>query len=643
MQIRPTFYHGLSALLLTAVLSGCSPLPPQPETVRDPDVARAAALLAENRYLEASALYQALASRITGTQGSDFLLRAIDSALRGEDLDRAEQLASQARSLPLDRQQALQLELLLAEIRLARHQGDLALVALLGVNQAELPESLFLRYLRDLAQAYRQVGNLLESANTLQRLDIRLGQDLDARLAVQGDILRALTALNERTLKALQPSPPGDSGAWMEIALLIKQHGSDPETLAPHVAQWRQRFPDHPMLPQLLQRSIERLQEQVRQIDHIAILLPRQGRYAGAAQALRDGILATYYELPQDKRPHLRFYDSSDPASVWPLYAEAIANGAQAIIGPLQKEAVGQLARAGELDVPVLALNHVSSDTASPVNFYMFSLDPEHEAVLAAEHMWQQGLRRPIALVPDNEWGQRLRRAFSERWLTLTGEAVQGRAYPAQSSDFSKPIKDLLHLDLSKARHIRMQRWLGQNLEFEPRRREDVDAVFVAARPSAAQSMHPQLAFFRAGDLPMYTTSHAWTGSLTQQQLTDMRGILLPDLPLLAVPADRERLGQLLPGVMGPGVRLYAMGIDALRLLPHLQRMLHSPYETLDGQTGNLYMNAEHQILRQLVWLRLDSPAQILGYSDRMDLDGGETREPSMPLESVAVEGIGPE
>jgi len=122
-----------------------------------------------------------------------------------------------------------------------------------------------------------------------------------------------------------------------------------------------------------------------------------------------------------------------------------------------------------------------------------------------------------------------------------------------------------------------------------------------------------------------------------------MRGILLPDLPLLAVPADRERLGQFLPGVMGPGVRLYAMGIDALRLLPHLARMLDSPYETLDGQTGNLYMNAEHQILRQLVWLRLDSPARILGYSDRMDLDGTETQEHSMAAEALAGDRIGPE
>ncbi len=637
MQLRTSFYHVAASLLLAAVLSACSPLPPQTGPAQDPDLARAADLLADGQFLQASALYQALAGRVGGARGADFLLDAADSARQGDDLDRASALARQARELPLNAPQSLRLDLLQAEIQLARHQGDLALSGLLALENAGLPAELYPRYLRNLANAYRQMGNLLETARTLQRLDRVLGADVDARLAVQEDILRALTALNERTLRELQPSPPGESGGWMQLALLIKAHGSDPDVLAPHLQAWRARFPAHPMLPQLLQRSIERLQQQVLQLDHIAVLLPQQGRYAGAALAIQEGILASFYEIPEAKRPRLRFYDSSDPASAWPLYIEAVNNGAQAVIGPLQKPAVSQLLRAGQLEVPVLALNQVSEANAPPLNLFMFSLDPEQEAVLAAERIWQTGQRQPVTLVPDNEWGARLQKAFSNRWQTLTGELVDGRAYPAESSDYSEAISALLHLDRSQARHARMQRWLGQRVEFEPRRRQDVDAVFVAAYPQQAQSMHPQLAFFRAGDLPMYTTSHAWTGTLNRQQLADMRGILLPDLPLLAVPADRERLGQTLPGILGPGVRLYAMGIDALRLLPHLQRMRASLYETLDGQTGNLYMDSAQRVQRQLVWLRLDEPAHILGYSDRMDLDGSSELNVA-PLEEAPLD-----
>jgi len=114
--------------------------------------------------------------------------------------------------------------------------------------------------------------------------------------------------------------------------------------------------------------------------------------------------MLAYYQIPEAQRPVLRFYDSSDPANLWPLYSRAITEGAQAIIGPLQKSGVSQLLRAGELEVPVLALNHVIGNSAPPANLYMFSLDPEQEARLVAERIWQQGLRHPVSLVPQDAW-----------------------------------------------------------------------------------------------------------------------------------------------------------------------------------------------------------------------------------------------
>ena len=62
------------------------------------------------------------------------------------------------------------------------------------------------------------------------------------------------------------------------------------------------------------------------------------------------------------------------------------------------------------------------------------------------------------------------------------------------------------------------------------------------------------------------------------------------------------------------------MGIDSLRLVPHLKRLQSSRYESLDGITGNLYMDGRNRIHRQLVWVVLDKEPQILGYSPRMDL-----------------------
>ena len=627
---------GSIILLLGLVLSACTPPPVKQEKGPDPDLVRAEALLAQEDWLGAARLFETLARRTPGNAGTEFLLRAAEASLKGGDLEGAETRLNDIENATPSARQRQGVELLHAELALARHQADQALEILLGMIGPDMPIDLQQRHLRDLANAYRQIGNLLESANTLQQLD-ELLEDREARLEVQSEILASLTALNERTLRELRPVPPGVAGGWMDLALLIKQYGTTPEKLGPMVAAWRTTHPDHPALPELLERYMARLAGQIEPVDHIAVLLPETGRYAAAARAIRDGLMISLYELPEEQRPLLRFYDSSDPADAWPLYAQAVAAGAQAVIGPLQKPAVEQLVRAGELAIPVLALNKVNSDVAPPEKLFMFSLDPEHEARLAAERIWQDGHRRPVVLVPNDAYGERLARAFTERWQTLTGyEADIGR-YDPTSADHSATISALLQLDRSKARHRRLESWLGQQIAFEPRRRADTDAVFLVATPGQAQGIKPQLAFFRASDLPVYATSRAWSGHLTRRQLADMRGILLPDIPLIVNQDERQRLGALIPGVLGPAVRLHALGIDALRLQPHLRRLRDTPWESLDGQTGNLYMTPERQIERQLLWIELDEPPRVLGYSRRMDLLASpETSLPDSPAPQAA-------
>jgi len=602
-------------------LVACGPTRDDTRPPVDPDIARAAGLLEQQDYLGASALYRELAARNSGSEAIDFLLSAADAALKGRDPSSAGLLLQQAEQSALTPRQDLLRQLLLAELAMAQSRADIALQTLLQhPPSAQTLPDLLQRYYRDLGDAYRLNGNLLESANALQQLDALLS-DRQQRLEVQTEILRSLALLNELVLNNLQPSPPGIAGGWMQLALLVKQHGDDPQAMQTLIEQWRERFPQHPALPELLANYQARLQAQIQRAAHIAVLLPKSGPFAAAAAALRDGIMVSLYDIPTDKRPQLRFYDSSDINNTWPLYSQAITEGAEFIVGPLQKDAVTQLARAGDLPVPVLALNQVQTDSIPPANLYMFALSPEDEARQAAERIWLDGLRRPVLLVPQGEWGERIANAFDMRWHGLSGEAVEHRGYDASSSDYSAAITSLLHLDQSEARHRELQRWLGQSLEFEPRRRADIDAIFVAAQPRQAQSFPPQLQFHRAGDLPLYATSHAWTGSLNQQQLADMRGMMLADMPLLVAGSEREQLARALPDIAGPLVRLHAMGMDALKLVPHLRRLHSSTYESLDGHTGNLFMDAGNRILRQSVWLRLDAPPHILGYAARLDLN----------------------
>ena len=148
---------------------------------------------------------------------------------------------------------------------------------------------------------------------------------------------------------------------------------------------WRSGIPDHPALPGIAGAYLGRLEEERFRPARIAVLLPLSGPYQKVAAALRDGMIAAYFEQPAEQRPLLRFYDSSDSVDTWPLYTRAAAEGAELVVGPLDKQAVAQLARAGELRVPVLALNQVVPENPLPENLYQFALSPEDEARQVAE------------------------------------------------------------------------------------------------------------------------------------------------------------------------------------------------------------------------------------------------------------------
>lgn len=614
----------LLVVLILVLLAGCEQLPDRPDRPAvDPDAARAAALMEAGQYAEAEALYRAMAARTAVPRDrAAHLLNAAEAAKANQNWDGVRSALAQMSTLPQFPRQALLRDLLTAELRLQENLPTEALGALGTTIDRNAPARLQRRYYRNLAEAYRQVGNPLDAAAALRSLDTLL-HDPQARLDNQSEILRTLALMSENALRELQPSPPGIMGGWMQLALLSKQYSADRERLALQFADWRTRFPLHPAMPELLAGYQQQLAGQLQIPTRVAVLLPQSGAFAAVSAAIHDGMLITWYQLPAADRPEIRLYDAADPVGIWPLYSQAVADGAELVIGPLQKDAVGQLMRAGELPVPVLALNQVTIETSPPENLFMYSLSPEDEAQQAADRAWTDGRRRPVIFTPQGQWGDRLAGAFQSRWLSLGGSVAAVGRYDPGSHDYSDTIRQALQIDRSAKRRRELEAWLGRKLEFEPRRRGDVDAVFLAARPVQAQGIRPQLQFFHAADLPLYATSHAWTGALTRGQLADMKGIMLPDIPWLVDAANEQKrleAARHLPGSSGAYGRLYAMGMDAMRLVPHLNRLRGSKFEILEGVTGNLYMDDINQIHRQLIWVELDEVPQLLGYSPRLDL-----------------------
>ena len=163
-----------------------------------------------------------------------------------------------------------------------------------------------------------------------------------------------------------------------------------------------------------------------------------------------------------------------------------------------------------------------------------------------------------------------------------------------------------LRIDESRVRHKRVQEITGGKLNFEPRRRADIDFVFAAGQPIAIRQIRPQLRFFYAGGLPTYMTSDGYESDPGANR--DIEGMIFPDMPWLlqdsGAVADTRAVTQPLWGPAGTlPPRLFAFGFDA----GQLALALRDPrwQWPLTGVTGRLTPDADRRLRRDLDWAQI--------------------------------------
>src|SRR5262249_13441229 len=146
--------------------------------------------------------------------------------------------------------------------------------------------------------------------------------------------------------------------------------------------------------------------------------------------------------------------------------------------------------------------------------FYQYALSPEDEARLAARRVLEDGHRRGVALVPAGDWGTRVLGAFRQELIAGGGDLLATGLIEPGRTDFSDAITEVLRITDSMARHGRLESILGTKLQFEPRRRNDIEFIFSPAQASIERLLRPQLRFHYAGDIPTYATSDAFEPDL---------------------------------------------------------------------------------------------------------------------------------
>lgn len=608
----------MSTLAAVSLLSACAtpagpPLAENPMHARvtDPDARRQLQL---GNPLAAADIYSRRAQSTSDPlEQQNYLLLAAeilyDRALFDEGLLKLQAVPDELASLELLHRR----DILVGKNHLVEREAELALAALPDPMEVESPFHRA-RVYETQAQAY----SILQDPDSELIARIELENQLNDPAIIERShqqIWQLLTTQPISTLRSMTTNVRGDNyQGWIELALAHAEAGIDDAKRQSGIASWKSRFPDHPANPDFVSAlyvpSSFDLNIGGRPIEQIAVLLPLSGRStATVSAAIRDGIIAAHDQASaQQQAPILRFYDVGDnPGYVRNAYNNALADGADAVIGPLRKEAVAAIVSQREVPVPTLTLNTIqdsglSGDTR---NVIQFGLAPEDEARAAASRATALSLTNAIILQTDDARGDREARAFQDAMYLYGGDVVHVAVLPSDKYDYSEQIKAALAIDKSDGRFRTLSATIGEKLFFEPSIRNDVDVIFLAVTSEQARSLRPQLDFFHARGVTRLGTSRVAAVDDDPKKNKDLNSIFYPDAPWVLRKSMRndplrKSIISTFPQANGVYAKLYALGADSYQLITSLERLDQG--ERLQGYTGALELTHEGRIVRYLDW-----------------------------------------
>ena len=300
---------------------------------------------------------------------------------------------------------------------------------------------------------------------------------------------------------------------------------------------------------------------------HIALLLPlKSADFGSAAEAVRQGFLAA-----ANSQPHIipvQVYEfAEENTDIAALYQQAVAEGARAVAGPLTRNSVAVLANYSGITVPTLALSIVEGKSADKL--YFFGRTADSEARQIAQLAASSGLRNATIISSGTPLSKRLSLAFADEWKILGNRLTKEIIYHDNPAILA---------ELPAA---------------------EGNMVFLAADADVAHLIRPYLNIA----LPVYATSQIFNGNSDTLTNFDLNDVHFIDMPWLLQPdhAAVMTYPRSSPPLTPDMERLYALGIDAFRLL---QVMLDNRYNTnfsLDGVTGRIRLNAYHQFQRDAI------------------------------------------
>ncbi len=314
-------------------------------------------------------------------------------------------------------------------------------------------------------------------------------------------------------------------------------------------------------------------------VSHIALLLPLESTaFAEAANVVKEG-----FEIAAQRGQSLpltiRLYATSDdPLDILMSYYYAVSSGAVFVLGPLTRDGVAAIASSHSLAVPTLTLNTTDNQPSMPAKLYFFGLQTDTEASHIAKLAHASGSSHAVIIGDDSALSKRLQNAFKQRWQGKYGKTAESLRYTANPL----VLQQLRDLTAGTDR-----------------------LAFLALNAANARVLRNYL----DPEAPVYATSQIFTGNDNLLLNSDLNGIQFLDMPWLLQPDH--------PAVMAyrhtsktrntEMERLYALGIDAFRLMTDLLHQRPAKDIAFDGVTGNIRFAPPNLFTREPIAAQFDN------------------------------------
>ena len=327
---------------------------------------RAERLAQNGDHQDAAAVYTDLAASAVGSDRDRLALLAVEQWLDAGDATRARN-AFVGISRPSDSETDGLWKTNSAALMLYQGEADDALEILEPMSRAAMARNRRLRVDALRADAWIQKDDPARAVELMTQRESLLS----SRRSIESNrqhLWQALLVSDPRVLRAgAQLTLDENTRGWLSLGSLAATTGQQGIGWINGAVHWRDDHLGHPAMSIIDQLD---LPDEVT-LDYpkqIALLLPLSGRTARAGQAVQNGFMGAYFSslAGLDEEQSIRVYDVNTQGGASAAYENAVADGAEFVIGPLIRNNVVALANDILVPVPVLTLNYLPDDILAP-------------------------------------------------------------------------------------------------------------------------------------------------------------------------------------------------------------------------------------------------------------------------------------